>query len=64
MMSPRRILASVGRQLLFNRSLAMLVVIVILGAALTIAYPGIFFNTINFSSILLNMAMDTMIVGG
>ena len=64
MSSLRRVLASLGRQLMFNRSLAMLVVIVILGAALTIAFPGIFLSAQNFSSILLNMAMETIIVVG
>lgn len=64
MISPARALASLGRQFLFRRSLSLAVVMVALGAVLTIAYPGVFLSTVNFSSILLNMAMETMVVVG
>jgi ribose/xylose/arabinose/galactoside ABC-type transport system permease subunit len=62
--SPARALASLGRQFLFRRSLSLAVVIVILVAVLTIAYPGVFLSTVNLSSILLNMAMETIVVVG
>jgi ribose/xylose/arabinose/galactoside ABC-type transport system permease subunit len=57
-------LRSLGRGFLLRRSAVLLTVIFILGAAMTLGYPGIFFSSYNFSSILLNMSFDAMVVVG
>ncbi len=53
-----------GRALLFRRSLALVVVIAVFSGAMTLSYPDIFFNSYNFSSILLNMSFDVIVVVG
>ena len=54
----------IGRALLFQRSLALVVVITLFGGVMTLAYPDIFFSSYNFSSILLNMSFDVIVVVG
>jgi len=53
-----------GRALLYRRSLALVIVIALFGGVMTVAYPDIFFSTYNFSSILLNMSFDVIVVVG
>ena len=57
-------LGALGRALLFRRSLALSIVLIAFGAVMTFAYPGIFLSQYNFSSILLNMSFDVMVVVG
>ncbi len=64
MTAPLLALRGLGRALIFRRSLSLLVIILAFGAAMTAAYPDIFLSGINFSSILLNMSFDVIVVVG
>ena len=57
-------LRALGRALLFRRSLSLLLVILTFGAVMTAAFPDVFLSQINFSSILLNMSFDVIVVVG
>jgi len=57
-------LRAMGRALLFRRSLSLLLVLLVFGGIMTAAYPDIFLSRYNFSSILLNMSFDVMVVVG
>lgn len=63
-MNVRESLKQLGRTLLLRRTLSLLIVILLLGAVLTVFFPDTFMTEYNFGSVLLNMSFDVIIVVG